>query len=394
MISHNQQQDNGHISQQVVILNPRNNNDSNNNDNDNRNNNDKYNKDSNFNYKQTNQVPILPNPTRQQHNFTSTSLQKRFSPHNSRFAALRTSPALADTSKTISFATLNVRGISVQSKFDALFDDIINESISIIGLQETRLAETTATTMFSDHIARKAKVHTHRAYWSFDRNDRYGGVGLIVSSYISTYVQKIHCYHSRFIAIDLFLLARKLKVINIYCHQQNDFPSKGKTFNNYVINHIKQAERDNFKVIIMGDFNADPHVYMQSLINGNRPHAYFSLIDFLHEHNYIDQHPKNESQLEFATHYVNQRPTSRIDLIWYPDDFISNEYCFDRVWQPPFTQLSSDNSHNLDHCCVILYFTKHLLVGFLPLHKKKQKMKWRSYFDVKKASTKEWDDFS
>jgi hypothetical protein len=105
---------------------------------------------------------------------------------------LRSSPALADTSKTISFATLNVRGSSVQFKFDAVFDDIFNESISIIGLQETRLLETTATTMFKDFNARKAKVYTYRAYWSFDHTDRCGGVGLILSSYISKYVQKVH----------------------------------------------------------------------------------------------------------------------------------------------------------------------------------------------------------
>jgi hypothetical protein len=94
-------------------------------------------------------------------------------------------------------------------------------------------------------------------------------------------VQKVHWHHSRFIAVDLFLPARKLKVINIYCHQQNDFPSKGNALNNFVIEHIKKAERDNFKVIIMGDFNVSSSTYMELLSNGRNPEAYYGLIKFL-----------------------------------------------------------------------------------------------------------------
>src|ERR1043166_4096597 len=208
------------------------------------------------------------NPFNLNPNATNFLIHSRPSPHNSRFAALHSSPALIDTSNSISVATLNVRSISKSTKFDALFDDIFDASLSIIGLQETKISEATAISMFKQHVSRKDTTYPYRAYWSFDPSDRAGGVSLVIASYISKYVQRIHRHKSRFIVIDLFLPAKKLKIINVYCYQPRDYDTKGKAFNKYVIDHIKQAEKDNFKVIILGDFNADPTVYINTLIKG------------------------------------------------------------------------------------------------------------------------------
>src|SRR5436190_1986727 len=334
------------------------------------------------------------NPFNLNPNATNFSIHSRPFPHNPRFAALHSSPALLDTSNTISVATLNVRSISKSTKFDALLDDIFDTSLSIIGLQETKISVATATSMFKQHVARKSTTYPYRAYWSFDPSDRAGGVSLVIASYISKYVQRIHRHKSRFIAIDLYLPARKIKIINVYYYQPADYNAKGKAFNKYVIDHIKQAEIDNFKVIVLGDFNADPATYLSALVKGTTSRSYFSLVEFLYESNYIDQHPKNELNLEYATHYVGPKPTSCIDLIFYPDDFIVNDFCFDRVWQFPFTQLATDSECNLDHHNVIVYFTKSLLVSNLSEHQRKQKGIWRTYFDVKSATSDNWTDYS
>ena len=287
-----------------------------------------------------------------------------------------------------------MRSISKTSKFDALFDDIFDASLSIIGLQETRISETNADVMFKQHVARKSTTYPYRAYWSFDPLDKTGGVSLVIASYISKYVQRIHRYKSRFIAIDLYLPAKKLKIINVYCYQADDYIAKGKTFNKYVMDHITKAEKDNFKVIILGDFNADPAKYLDALIKGLTPKPYLSLVEFLYENNYIDQHPKNGNDLEYATHYVGYKPTSRIDLVFFPEDFIANDFCFDRVWQFPFSQLATNQECNLDHRSVIIYFTKSLLISNLPEHQRKQKGIWRTYFDVESARGKHWTDYS
>ena len=98
-------------------------------------------------------------------NATNFSIHSRPSPHNPRFAALHSSPALIDTSNTISIATLNVRGINKPSKFDALFDDIFDASLSIVGLQETKLSADSGTAMFKDHVSRYCYTFTYRAFF-------------------------------------------------------------------------------------------------------------------------------------------------------------------------------------------------------------------------------------
>jgi len=112
-------------------------------------------------------------------------------------------------------------------------------------------------------------------------------------------VQRIHRYRSRFIAIDLYLPAKKLKVINIYGYQKEDYDSKGASFCKYVMDHIKQADKEGFKIIIMGDFNADPSVYMNLLSQGRKPPKHFALVAFLINNNYIDQFPLDDSSKEY-----------------------------------------------------------------------------------------------
>src|SRR6185369_1484209 len=177
------------------------------------------------------------------------------SPHNPRFSHLRSSPTLDDTSDVISFASQNVRSISNRSKFESILGDFFQENISVIGLQETRITERTATSLFKDYIASFSSEYVYKAYWSYDTSDRAGGVGLIFASFISKYVQKIHRHKSRFISVDLYLPSRKLRIINLYCPQKNDYASKGASFYKFVINHIKDAMNNNFYLIIMGDFN-------------------------------------------------------------------------------------------------------------------------------------------
>src|SRR5688572_18985493 len=123
----------------------------------------------------------------------------------------------------------------------------------------------------------------------------------------------------------------------------------------------------------MGDFNADPGKYHRLLEKGTTPPPFYQLVSFLTERNYIDQSPKDEHGKEFATYYASNTPTSRVDLIWYPDEMIQSTFCFDQIWHLPCAQLSSDPTANLDHRCIIVYFSKHLLLGHLPKHRIKQK---------------------
>src|SRR3954452_730356 len=138
-----------------------------------------------------------------------------------KFAQAISSPSLDDTSHIISIAFLNVRGFASNiSKFDAIIDDLFNKDLFIIGIQETHITEQSANILFKNRCAMWSKEYPYRAYWDYNPADHYSGVGLIIKSFVSTYVQKVTRHQGRYISLDLYLLTRKLKIINMYNYQK------------------------------------------------------------------------------------------------------------------------------------------------------------------------------
>src|SRR3989440_6100162 len=160
--------------------------------------------------------------------------------NNSRFSSLETSPYLSDTSNMITLASLNVRGINTNTKFDNILEDLIGRQLSVIGLQETKLSEDRARSLFTALNKRTSSLSSYNAYWSFDPQDRAAGVGLIIASFISKYVQRVHRHKGRFIAIDLLLPAKKLKFINVYIPPADSYNTKGKDIVKSIIDHITE----------------------------------------------------------------------------------------------------------------------------------------------------------
>ena len=191
--------------------------------------------------------------------------------NNLRFSSLDTSPYLSDTSNMITLASLNVRGINTNTKFDTILDDLTDHQLSVIGLQETKLSEDRARSLFTAFNKRTSSLSSYNAYWSFDPQDRAAGVGLIIASFISKYVQRVHRHKGHFIAIDLLLPAKKLKFINVYIPPADSYNTKGKAIVNSIIDHITEFTLQGFQCIIMGDFNADPYKYHQLLAQGRTP---------------------------------------------------------------------------------------------------------------------------
>src|SRR4051794_14307751 len=138
-----------------------------------------------------------------------------------KFAQAISSPSLDNTSHIISIASLNVRGFASNiSKFDAIIDDLFNKDLSIIGIQKTHITEQSANILFRNRCAMWSKEYPYRAYWDYNPADHYSGVGLIIKSFVFTYVQKVTRNQGHYILLDLYLPARKLKIINIYNHQK------------------------------------------------------------------------------------------------------------------------------------------------------------------------------
>src|SRR5439155_11472959 len=104
---------------------------------------------------------------------------------NSRFATIQSSPSLEDSTNTVSIASLNVRDISSSTKFDTILEDLMRRSFSTIGLQETKIKESTGISLYKNFSKRSVNAHLFKTYWDFDPLDASAGVGLIIASYIS-----------------------------------------------------------------------------------------------------------------------------------------------------------------------------------------------------------------
>src|SRR5436305_3461415 len=67
---------------------------------------------------------------------------------NSRFVTIQSSLSLEDFTNTVSIVSLNVRSISSSTKFNTIFEDLMRRSFSAIGLQETKIKESTGISLY------------------------------------------------------------------------------------------------------------------------------------------------------------------------------------------------------------------------------------------------------
>src|SRR5277367_1794207 len=223
-------------------------------------------------------------------NLSNNSNIKLKNPKNisfsSRFAPLQSSPELDASDFLISIATLNVRGLSVSSKFDSLIQDFALKNLSIIGLQETRLSEASGVSLFRSFCS--AFSYKYKSYWAHDPADPCAGVGFVLRDFVSSYVQRIQSHGGRCIVLDLFFPCQKLRLVNVYNHQLVDFSSKGLALSKFIISQLKDARCNGFRVIILGDFNLDPYVYHHSLESGRSVPKQYAVLDFLIQSDFMD----------------------------------------------------------------------------------------------------------
>src|SRR6266480_227862 len=97
---------------------------------------------------------------------------------NSRFATIQSSPSLEDFTNTVSIASLNERGISFPTKFNTIFEDLMRHFFSAIGLQETKIKESTGISLYKNFSKRFTNANLFKTYWDYDPLDASAGIGL------------------------------------------------------------------------------------------------------------------------------------------------------------------------------------------------------------------------
>ena len=156
---------------------------------------------------------------------------------------------------TISFTTHNFNSLQCDLKNEIIKDTFLDFDTDFVGLTETRHK--------SDQLFKNKFDPNFSSFWSTTINV-HTGVGILIKRSWSIYVQKTFLDNDRFIYVDLFLAGHiKLRVFSIYLHAKRTSATKKEHLNLHkiILEHIKDGLKSDFKIILLGDFNANLDKY-------------------------------------------------------------------------------------------------------------------------------------
>ena len=156
--------------------------------------------------------------------------------------------------------TQNIQGLNLLSKQDQILQTMSINNISIIGLAETKL-----TDKLSKHIYKNNPNYV--AYFNNNNEHPMGtGVGLIFSKEYANKIHKVQGYKGRIIYADIYFKGNtKIRIIQVYLHANftgNRIPIE--ETRTKLTEYIEDAQRRNFKLVVMGDFNVNPEKYKKA----------------------------------------------------------------------------------------------------------------------------------
>ncbi|CAJ0637458.1 12051_t:CDS:2 [Entrophospora sp. SA101] len=266
-------------------------------------------------------------------------------------------------------------GLSNPVKQKQLLETLKLKNINIVGITETKMSKKVAS--------HALKNNDFEVWWSSnDKSPTSSGVGLMIKKSISIYVQKVKESNGRIIYADLFLPHQKIRIINVYINSSTstewDRKERLQT-ENETISIIEEGKKNNYSNIIIGDFNADPDKLELDRMNNKKIDRKYHLIKFLQNKNYIDIHTNIEDDKCYT--WKNNNSTSRIDLIWMPNNML-DEVFFCETWKSPL--------YSSDHRMVITYLHKNNIIFNTKEANIKRKQMRRQVFSFDNMKEEDW----
>jgi exonuclease III len=213
------------------------------------------------------------------------------------------------------FASHNVRSFNNPAKQNYLISLYKSHDLDIIGLQETNFKSITSSLLnqsFSNFTSFTSK---------YQESQTSGfGVSLSFSKKLAKYVFKHDSKYDRIIYSKLqFADKQKLLVINVYFPPLN--PSSQalyRSMHTYLNTLLAEATRDNYHIVLLGDFNAD-------LDRSQNPQPTIRFMNSLSRHNLFDVFSivHNTNRSSFPSFFRNNT-SSRIDYIWMSSELTLN----------------------------------------------------------------------
>ena len=275
----------------------------------------------------------------------------------------------------------NVQGLNSPAKHAQIILTMKQNDIAIMGLSETTLQNKNSKFLYKNNTEYDA---------FFDNSSDHpngSGVGLIISKQFSKHIHKIESFKGRLISADMFFKGHiKIRIIQIYIHANTTQREEIEELYTKITNIIEDAQRKNFKLIVMGDFNVCPEKYKKHYRSTGNIHWRYKILHMLEIKNLIDivdlyqditlQNPCNT--------FSNHNFSSRIDLI-----FISRDLIMETI---------NANNHNIDfytsdHLAVYVSFINNNIFNKKSFARNKQQKIRKRIFNYDKMNEEKWLKF-
>ena len=281
----------------------------------------------------------------------------------------------------LTIATHNVRGIIKKTKQFTIINEYKSLKLDIIGLSETNLNNEDAK-----HFHRHNSAH-YRFYFSKSRKQMIGsGVGLLVKEDIAKYVYQHNSFEDRIVYVDLNMKGKiRIRIIQVYMPANPANYKERVKINKEIKRLILEAENKNSKIILMGDFNADPKFTYE---HTNRNSKSCQLYRYLEDMEFVDVikacHEINEGDPWNTWRNSQNTQMFRIDGMWMSNDIIS---------ELTYSSLIETVLYNSDHDMVITFIDKRHLFNERSLAKAKQRNIERKIYNYDKMTPEKWNNF-
>ncbi|AWD32390.1 Exodeoxyribonuclease III [Candidatus Kinetoplastibacterium sorsogonicusi] len=152
-------------------------------------------------------------------------------------------------------ATWNVNSLNV--RLNQVCDFLLKQNIDILCLQEIKLQNNNFPIKDINNIG-------YRAYWNGQK--KYNGVAILSRYPCFNIIDKLNNSideEKRFLALDVFINLKKLRIINIYCPNGQNIKSQKFEYKvawfKTLINHLHYELKFNKNLILAGDYNIAPN---------------------------------------------------------------------------------------------------------------------------------------
>jgi exonuclease III len=288
--------------------------------------------------------------------------------------------SLIQNEDILKIGTHNVQSFHNKVKQQQILNTVDNLKLDIFGISETNLTE--------KHIKHVARSLDKSYDYFFSAGDRRlgSGVGIIINKSISQHVFNSFGHKGRFIYIDLQMKNKtKLRVFQIYLQTSNYDIKDRMLIHQELLNHIQTALNNNYRIIVMGDFNVNPdkpknetkYKRQYKIVQDLKNLHFFDLFDTIYDINANSPHNtwfNHSGSLE-----------SRIDMIWCSNNLINGLISCDSLCAESYTS---------DHKILLSFFNKHDLFGYKPTSNLKRQRIFKTKYHYDEMDQPQWSSFS